>query len=133
MSVDANKKLVRRLVDEAINARRLELVDELADGELAAAAKRWIGPFRESFPDFKMQIVDLIAEEDKVVGHFRCSGTHQGEWQGIPPTGKRFHDIDEIYIFQISNGKLAGFSAVEDNLTRLGQLGFTLRPVEPKS
>lgn len=131
MSVDANKALVRRLVSEAINDRQIEVVDELADGELAAAAKRWIGPFRESFPDFEMQIVDLVAEEDKVVGYFRCSGTHHGEWQGIPPTGKRFYDIDEIYIFRISNGKLAGFSAVEDNLTRLRQLGFTLRPIEP--
>lgn len=94
------------------------MVDELAEGELGAAAKRWIGPLRESFPDFEMQIVDLVAEGDKVVGHFRCS------WQGIAPTGKRFQDVDEIYIFHIRNGKLAGFTAVEDNLTRLQQLGF---------
>jgi predicted SnoaL-like aldol condensation-catalyzing enzyme len=131
MSVQANKALVRRLVEEAINDGQLELVDKLADGELAAAAKRWIGPFRESFPDFEMRIVDLVAEGDTVVGHFRCSGTHQGPWQGIPPTGKRFHDIDEVYIFRISDGKLAGFSAVEDNLTRLRQLGFEPRPVKP--
>lgn len=131
MSVEANRELVRRLVVDAINGRQLELIDELSEGELAAAAKRWIGPFRESFPDFEMQIVDLVAEEDKVVGHFRCSGTHRGEWQGIPPTGKRFHDIDEIYIFRIRNGKLAGFTAVEDNLARLRQLGFAVRPVKP--
>lgn len=129
MSVEANKVLVRRLVEEAINGRRIELVDELAEGELASAAKRWIGPFRESFPDFKMQILDLLAEGDKVVAHLRCSGTHEGAWQGIPPTGQRFRDVDEIYIFRISKGKLAGFTAVEDNLTRLRQLGFELRPV----
>jgi predicted ester cyclase len=75
------------------------------------------------------RIVDLVAEGDKVVAHFRCSGTHHGAWQGIPPTGKQFRDVDEIYIFRISNGKLAGFTAVEDNLGRLRQLGFELRPI----
>jgi predicted ester cyclase len=127
MSVEANKALVRRLVDEAINSRRLDVVDELADGELADAAKRWIGPFRESFPDFEMKIVELIADEQRVVGHFRCSGTQLGEWNGIPATGRRFEDVDEIYIFHVAGGKLAGFVAVEDNLSRLRQLGFELR------
>ena len=131
MSVEANKALVRRLVEEAINGRRIELVDELADGELATAAKRWIGPFRESFPDFEMRIVELIGEGDTVVAHFRCSGTHRGAWQGIPPTRKRFRDVDEIYIFRINDGKLAGFTAVEDNLARLRQLGFEARSVSP--
>jgi predicted ester cyclase len=128
MSGRQNKELVRRLIDEAINARNLDLVDELATGEVATAAKRWIGPFRTSFPDFTMEIVDLVAEGDTVVGHFRCSGTHRGEWNSIPPTGRRFEDVDEIYIFHVRQGKLASFLAVEDNLTRLRQLGFQLRP-----
>lgn len=128
MTADEGKQLVRRLVEEAINARDVDVVDELADGELAQAAKRWIGPFRASFPDFTMDIVELIGESDAVVGHFRCAGTHLGVWNGIPPTGKRFHDIDEIYIFRVRDGKLTAFHAVEDNLTRLRQLGFDLRP-----
>jgi predicted ester cyclase len=128
MSAEANKALVRRLVDEAINRRRLEVVDELADGELATAAKRWIGPFRESFPDFEMEIVELIADEESVVGHFWCSGTQLGEWNGIPATGRRFEKVDEIYIFRVADGKLAGFTAVEDNLSRLRQLGFVVGP-----
>lgn len=128
MTLNENKQLVRRLVEEAINARNLGVVDELADRQLAEAAKRWIGPFRASFPDFTMEIVDLIAEGDTVVGHFRCSGTHRGEWNGIPATDNRFHDVDEIYIFRVRNAKLATFDAVEDNLTRLRQLGFHLRP-----
>jgi predicted ester cyclase len=76
-------------------------------------------PVQGSFPDFTMRIVDLLAEDDTVVGHFRCSGTHAGEWNGIPATGKRFHDIDEIYIFRVCDGKLTAFAAVEDNFTRL--------------
>jgi predicted ester cyclase len=127
MTTSENKELVRRLVEEAINERNLDLVDELADGHLARDAKRWIGPFRSSFPDFTMQIVDLIAEGD-IVGHFRCSGTHTGEWNGIQATGRRFRDVDEIYIFRVRNGRLTAFVAAEDNLSRLRQLGFDLRP-----
>lgn len=130
MTRDENKALVRRLIEEAINARNLDVVDELADGELATAAKRWIGPFRASFPDFTMKVVSLIAEGDVVVGHFRCSGTQRGEWNGIPPTGRRFQDIDEIYIFRVSDRRLTSVVAVEDNLTRLRQLGFELRPAD---
>jgi predicted ester cyclase len=128
MTFYESKELVRRLVEGAINARNLDAVDELADGELAVAAKRWIGPFRASFPDFTMKIVELVAEGNTVVGHFQCSGTHRGEWNGISPTGKRFQDVDEIYLFRVRDGKLTGFLAVEDNLKRLRQLGFELRP-----
>jgi predicted ester cyclase len=75
-----------------------------------------------------MRIVGLVGEGDTVVGHFQCSGTHRGEWNGIEPTGRRFEDIDEIYIFRVRDGKLTAVVAVEDNLTRLRQLGFELRP-----
>lgn len=126
MTAEANKQLVRRLIDEAINARNIDVVDELAIGDLAAAAKRWVGPFRASFPDFRMKIVTLVAEGDTVVGRFQCSGTHRGVWNGAEPTGKRFEDIDEIYIFRVRDGRLSSFVAVEDNLTRLRQLGFEL-------
>lgn len=125
MGTADNKNLVRRLVDEGINGRDLGVLDEVAGGELAQASRHWIGPFRASFPDFEMEIVDLIAEDDKVAAHFRCSGTHQGEWRGRPPTGRRFERVDEIYIFRVENGRLAGVSAaVEDSLTRLQQLGL---------
>ena len=124
MGTAENKELVRSLVDKGINGRELDVLDQVAEGELAEAARRWIGPFRESFPDFEMEIVDLIAEDDKVVAHFLCSGTHRGEWRGRAATGRRFERVDEIYIFRVEGGKLAGFTAVEDNLTRLRQLGL---------
>ena len=54
-----------------------------------------------------MEIVELVAENETVVGHFKCSGTHTGEWLGIPPTGRRFEGVDEIYIFHVKHGKLA--------------------------
>jgi predicted ester cyclase len=119
-----SKALVRRLV-EIVNDRDLDSLEEVASGEIAEQARGWIGPFRDSFPDFRMEVEDVIAEGDKVVGYFKCSGTQQGEWQGRPPTGRRFEDIDEIYIFRVVDGKLAAATAVvEDNLTRLRQLGL---------
>jgi predicted ester cyclase len=124
MTNDHNKRLVHRLV-EIVNEGNLDSIDEVASGQIASEARRWVGPFREAFPDFQMQVVDVIAEDDKVVGYFKCSGTHQGEWRGHAPTGRRFESIDEIYVFRVEDGKLASALAiVEDNLTRLRQLGL---------
>lgn len=125
MSQEANKRLVRRLVDEAVRKRNLDVLDQVAAGEFAEVAKRWVRPFRSSFPDFEMEIVELIAEGEKVVAHFRCSGTHGGEWLGVPATGRRFKNVDEVYIFEVQEGKLVSALGVEDNLSRMRQLGIT--------
>ena len=124
MTAEQNKVLIRRLVEEAVNQGNLDVLAELADGEFAQAAKQWVGPFRAAFPDFSMKIVELVAEEEKVAAHFRCSGTHLGEWMGRPPSGRRFQDVDEIYIFRVQNGKLTDATGVEDNLSRMRQLGL---------
>lgn len=124
MTTERSQQLVRRLVDEAINQRNLEVLHEVAGGTFARLARDWISPFRQSFPDFTMEIVDLIAEDDRVVAHFRCSGTHKHDWLGYPGTGKRFEGVDEIDIFRIEDGKLVAAIAVEDNLARLQQLGL---------
>jgi predicted ester cyclase len=72
-----------------------------------------------------MELVDAVAEPDKVAAYFKCSGTQEGEWQGRPPSGRRFEDVDEVYIFRVEDGKLAGaIAVVEDNLTRMRQLGL---------
>lgn len=122
----AHKELVRRLVEEGVNVRRLGVLDEVAAGPFAEVARRWIAPFRGAFPDFRMEIVQLVEEGDTVVAHFRCSGTHLGEWLGLPPTGRRFEDVDEIYVFRVEDGRLVSAAGVEDNLSRLRQLGIAL-------
>ena len=124
MAVEDNKKLVRRLVEEAIGEHDVEVLDQIAAGSFAEVAKRWVEPFRGAFPDFTMEIVELIAEGEKVVAHFRCSGTHLGEWLGVPATGRRFEKVTEVYIFEIRDGRLVSALGVEDNLTRLSQLGI---------
>lgn len=126
-ALDANKALVRRLIDDVINAGRLEPLDELCTVEMATAARAWITPFRRSFPDVRMETVVLVAEGDLVVGRFRCSGTHLGTWQGHPPTRRRFEHIDEVYFFTIGDDRIADMWGVEDNARRIAQLGLTPR------
>jgi len=124
VSDDHNKRLVHRFV-EIVNERDFDSIDQVASGEIAREARRWVGPVRDAFPDLHMEVIDMIAEDDKVVGYFKCSGTHRGEWRRHPPTGRRSEAIDEIYIFRVEDGKLASaLVTVEDNLTRLRQLGL---------
>ncbi len=121
---DRNKDVVPRLVDEVLNGGRLDRVDEFYASSLATAARRWIEPFQKSFPDMQMRVIELIAEGDKVVGRFTCSATHLGEWLGHAPTGRRFEDIDEVYIFRLREGRVVHAWGIEDTLGRLEQLGL---------
>jgi predicted ester cyclase len=121
---EANKKIVTRLVTEVLNHGRLDVIDELYTPELAPRARRWITPFRESFPDVHMDTVDLIAEGGKVVGRFTCTGTHLGTWLGHSPTGRQFRRISEVYIFTIHNGQIADAWGLEDTHRRLTQLAL---------
>jgi predicted ester cyclase len=104
------------------------VIDELYAPELALAARRWITPFRTSFPDVHMEIVELVAEGDKVVGRFTCSATHLGEWLGHAPTGRRFERVDEVAIFRLREGRILTAWSLEDTLSRLRQLGLIAIP-----
>jgi predicted ester cyclase len=121
---EANKTAVRRLIDEVINAGRLDVAGQLFAPELAAAVPGWIGPFRTSFPDVRMEVVGLVAEDNQVAGRFRCSATHLGPWQGHQPTGRRFEDVDEVYFFRFRDGRICDAWGLEDDAGRLRQLGL---------
>lgn len=121
---ERNKATVRRLIAEVLNGGRLDVIDELYAAELAVGARRWIAPFRASFPDVHMEVVELIAEGDKVVGRFRCSATHLGEWLGHAPTGRRFERVDEVSIFRFRDGRIVDAWSLEDSQSRLRQLGL---------
>ncbi len=122
--VERNKAVVRRLVEEVLNGGKLDVIDELYAPELAAEARDWIAPFLASFPDTRMEIVDLIAEGDRVAARFTCSGTHTGAWLGHAPTGRRFEQIDEAAIYRFRDGRIVESWGVEDTLRRLEQLGL---------
>ncbi len=123
-----SKRTVQRFIDEAINAGDAQATEELCTTELASRLRAWIEPFRNAFPDVHMRTIELIAEEDRVAGRFKCSATHTGAWRGRPPTGKRFEDVDEVYFFTLRDGRIADAWGLEDDLDRLRQLGL---PAEP--
>jgi predicted ester cyclase len=118
------KDTVRRFVDEAVNSRRDELVDELFAPALTAWVRDWFGSFRRSFPDLRMEVVELVADADTVVGRFACSATHRGEWRGHPPTGRRFENVDEVYFFGFEGDRIVSVWGIEDTLDRCRQLGL---------
>jgi predicted ester cyclase len=118
------KETVRRFIDEAVNAGRDELIDELFTHDVTARVRDWFGAFRRSFPDLQMETVQLVAEGDTVVGRFRCSATHLGDWRRHPPTGRRFENVDEIYFFTFAGDRIAAVWGVEDTLDRFRQLGL---------
>ena len=119
---EENKAMVQRLM-EAINTGDMDIVDELFTPELASPTKRSFTAFRSAFPDWHMEIAELVAEGNTVVGRFRCSGTNQGDFKGVPPTGKRM-EVDEVYFLRVEGGKFVEFWGLEDDLARMRQLGL---------
>ena len=116
------KQIVIRLIEEVMNGGDLDVIEQLFSPEMSSAAKGWIVPFLESFPDAEMKIVELVAEGEKVAGRFTCSGTNLGAWRGKPPTGRRFEDVDEVYFFRVVDGLIVEAWGLEDTSDRLRQL-----------
>src|SRR5689334_18110273 len=66
---------------------------------------RYVAEVRRSFPDFKLEIKQRIVEQDRVATEWTTSGTHEGEFQGIPPTRRRV-EIAGVTINRIEGGKI---------------------------
>lgn len=134
MSAEENKAVFRRYVEEVGNEGNLGLADEIFDSYLAHQpdgsvlergpedVKRFMGEFRDAFPDFHTTIEDQIAEGDRVVTRWRMRGTHEGEFRGISPTGNEL-DITGIGIFRFSDGKVVESWDNFDQLGMMQQLG----------
>ncbi|WDV53190.1 ester cyclase [Streptomyces coeruleorubidus] len=132
MSAETNKALVRRLFEEVLNGRRMEIIDELA-----ATDYQEHDPFpgqregREGLKDRVTMLVEglaptfsideIIAEGDRVVVRWTNSATHSGTFLGIPPTGRscRFAGVD---FFRLDGGRLVEHWHVVDQLSMLQQL-----------
>jgi predicted ester cyclase len=116
-----NKEVVRRLVDEVMNARRFDLLVDLASPRLAPKLRIAYEDFAAAFPDWRQEILRLVEEGDTVVAHMRCTGTQGGDWQGTPATGRRM-DVDEVAFLTITDGRIARYWVLEDTDTRKRQL-----------
>lgn len=77
--------------------------------------------FRQAFPDYHEDIKDMVFGEDKIVVRFVCTGTHQGVFQGIAPSGNKI-EFEEISIFRVDNGKIAEQWGVFDSFKMMQQL-----------
>jgi predicted ester cyclase len=124
-SAGQGKILLRRLIEEVINQGKLGVIDELFSPDLAAAVRQGHTAFRTSFSDWRMELIDVIAEGDKVAGRFTCSGTHTGPWLGAGSTGRHFEQVDEIAILRVRDNRFIDYWVLEDNAARMQQLGIT--------
>ena len=134
MTTETNKAIIRRIVEEIQNRDNLALIDELLAPNFVnhtpapglppdrEGIKQLLSMFRAAFPDGSMTIEDMVAEGDKVVSRKTYRGTHQGEFMGIPPTGKHV-TVGLIDIMHIVDGKVVEHWNVGDDLSMLQQLG----------
>jgi steroid delta-isomerase-like uncharacterized protein len=131
MSVEENKALVRRGF-EAMQTGNLDWFDEILtpdfinytfpDARGPAGFKQVMGMFLTAFPDMTLTVEDVIGEGDKVATRGSFSGTHTGDFMGIPATGKSMQ-ISYSDIWRIENGKAAENWVQMDMLGMLQQLG----------
>jgi steroid delta-isomerase-like uncharacterized protein len=130
---ERNKAHMQRVIEEIYNRGNLAVVDELAASDLLIhtssddirgrdGAKGYVTALRAAFPDLHFKIEQQIAEGDVVMTRWTARGTHRGEFQGIPATGKVVRmtgsDIDRIV-----DGKTVECWAQVDELSLLQQLG----------
>ena len=132
-----NKATLRRF-DRAINTGDAELIsktiEEVFEPDVlirtplpiqatgAQAIKEVFATLRRAYPDLHITVEDLIEEGDRVVSRNTVTGTHQGEYMGLPPTGKSV-TYNEIFICRFVNGRIAETWGVVDVLSQMKQLG----------
>jgi steroid delta-isomerase-like uncharacterized protein len=133
----SNKATVRRFHDAA-NTGDMELIsrtiDELVEPDAlirtplqieatgADLLKEVFARLLRAYPDLHITAEDLIEDGDKIVSRNTVTGTHQGEYMGIPPTGKAI-TYDEIFIARFVGGRVAETWGVVDVLSQMKQLG----------
>ena len=132
-----NKAVVRGYIEEVWNGRRLDLLEQfIADDVVHHDApgitsrddvKASITTTLQAFPNFHIAIEDEIAEGDRVVHRHTVSGTMQGEYLGMPATGKHA-TLSGYWIFRVADGKIAEFWGLSDVPSMMQQLGLAPAP-----
>jgi len=121
MSED-NKARVRRYFEQTLSKGNMDYVDEIADGAMAENLKRGAAGLRSSFADMHDQVLDQMAEGEKVVTRFEGGGVHHGVFMSVPPTGKTV-TWTGIAIDRFEAGKIVERWTQIDVLGVLQQLG----------
>lgn len=133
---EENKAVVRRFHEGLVNRRDLSVADELVAPTYVYHApglpmeirgpegiKNLLSVYTAGFPDVSVEVHELVAENDKVAARLSYSGTHRGDFQGIPPTGRQF-SITSISLCRLSGGKIVEEWEIPDNMRMLQQLGI---------
>jgi steroid delta-isomerase-like uncharacterized protein len=137
---EENKALARRVADDIVNPANVDAVDEIyapdyvlhdpsmpEDVHGVEGIREFYETAFNAFPDTELSIEELIAEGDKVVMRWTSRGTHQGEFVGLPPSGKRV-EVAGVTISRIEGGKIVEDWELTDALGMMQQLGAIPAP-----
>lgn len=137
MSTEKNKAVVRGYIEQVWNGHRPDLVEQyLADDVMhhdapgltdRASIQNFIAATLNAVPDIRVSIEAEIAEGDLVVFRQTVSGTQQGEWMGLPASGKQF-SATGVFIFRVAGGKIAELWGLSDTFSMMQQLGAIPTP-----
>jgi len=134
MGASENKALVRRLFEQGMNERKAEIFSEcvapnFVNHDLPGPAPgpegflQSFGMFEAAFPDLQVHLDEVLAaEDDKVITRSHWTGTHEGEFMGVPASGASV-EVKFIDIWQIENGLLAESWVRMDFLGLMQQVG----------
>ena len=134
MVENSNRVWIKRFYTEVLNNGNIDLIDELVSKDYVEreplpgfesnrdGLEQFFKMMRIAFPDLNNNIEFIIVEDDKVVVYVTMTGTHKGEYMGIPATGKKFN-IKVIDIVRIVDGKMVEHWGVGDYMTMMQQLG----------
>lgn len=111
---EENVALVQQFYEEAINRRDPSACERLLTEDFVhnntfrgrAGQQEAVNAFTSAFPDLKNEILMTVAEEDKVAAHQKWTGTHEGEFLGIPPTSRKVN-FTSTAILLIHQGLIA--------------------------
>lgn len=117
MSVEANKVIFRRMIDELFNNKNMAAADELFTPAATVptipdtppgpeGARQIAGTFLSAFPDLQVTIDFVVAEGDRVFGRMTEHATHEGTFFGVPASHRRV-EFTEMGIVRIEDGKIA--------------------------
>ena len=135
---EENKALIMRQVD-AFQTHDLEALKELYSSSLVShnnqvdqTLEEMLAEFKQTtvmFPDFTLVVGDIFVKGDKIAGRYYWTGTHTGDIEGFPATGKEVK-VGGVVIFQVENGKIVEEWFGSNQLDFYQQLGFEVKPME---
>lgn len=138
MSTESNKAIIRRGFEEGINGQNLAIFEQLlaptfinhsmpAPVPGPAGFLMVLGAFTAAFPDMRVTLEDVLGDGDKVATRGYFTGTHRGDFNGIPATGKTVK-VGYTDIWHVENGQATENWVVMDIMGLMQQLGVIPAP-----